>query len=122
MPAQTGQTPWRGHPLTLVRLGPEAISLLGADSVPMITCRHVVEQVDAFLDREMSFADRFWYRLHLGLCKACRDYVDQMRRTIDLVERLGKDHEGCPKHRRQQLLKEFRKCTRDRCDEDADLE
>jgi hypothetical protein len=90
--------------------------------VPIITCRHVVEQVDAFLDREMSFRDRLWFRLHLGLCRPCREYVDQMRQTIEILEDLGRHGDGCPKHRRQQLLNEFRKCARDRCNEDADLE
>jgi anti-sigma factor RsiW len=53
-----------------------------------VECRHVVEVVTAYLENVLPAADRDLVEQHLLTCGGCEAYVDQMRRTIDLVGRV----------------------------------
>jgi predicted anti-sigma-YlaC factor YlaD len=58
-------------------------------------CRDLVELASDYL--EMALDDRESERLdrHLRLCQGCREYVQQLRRVIGLLARLG-DGRGRP--------------------------
>jgi anti-sigma factor RsiW len=54
-------------------------------SLPELPCRDIVEVVTAYLEGylEEDLHERFEY--HLTTCAKCVDYVEQMRRTIDIT-------------------------------------
>ncbi len=51
----------------------------------MLTCRELAEQADAFLDKEMSLAQRLRIRLHMSMCNGCARFMGQMRVTRSLI-------------------------------------
>ncbi len=52
-----------------------------------LKCRDMAELVTPYLEGALPFRKRLAARFHLGLCKACRNYVDQVRRTIRFLGR-----------------------------------
>lgn len=50
-----------------------------------LSCREFVEQLTDYLERALSPAERARFEHHLAACDGCRDYVDQMLRTIRAV-------------------------------------
>ncbi len=50
----------------------------------MLVCRDVTELVTDFVEGRMSFWDRMRFQLHIGMCRHCREYVRQMRKTAGL--------------------------------------
>jgi predicted anti-sigma-YlaC factor YlaD len=50
-----------------------------------LTCHELVELVTEYLEGAMQSPERVRLELHLSACRPCRHYLDQMRRTIDLV-------------------------------------
>jgi len=50
----------------------------------MLVCRDVTELVTDFVEGRMSFWDRARFQLHIGMCRHCREYVRQMRKTSQL--------------------------------------
>ena len=53
-----------------------------------VECREVVELVTAYLENVLPPAERDLVEQHLLTCGGCEAYVEQMRRTIDLVGRV----------------------------------
>ncbi len=51
----------------------------------MLVCRDVTELVTDFVEGRMSFWDRARFRLHIGMCRHCREYVRQMQKTAGLL-------------------------------------
>ncbi|MBS0639940.1 MAG: zf-HC2 domain-containing protein [Acetobacteraceae bacterium] len=51
----------------------------------MPTCRDMAELATDYLDGTLPWYRRWSARLHLHACQACRNYFDQMRRTIALL-------------------------------------
>jgi predicted anti-sigma-YlaC factor YlaD len=74
-----------------------------------MACRELVEAVTDYLEGELSSADRFRFEAHLGMCRGCRTYLDQMRRTIELTGRLTPDDVRLPAGTRDGLLEVFRR-------------
>jgi anti-sigma factor RsiW len=62
-----------------------------SEPLPMLSCREVVELVTAYLEGALSEAEEVRFEEHLAMCDGCAAYLDQMRRTIDLVGRLDPD-------------------------------
>ncbi len=54
----------------------------------MLSCREVTETVTDYLDGRMRLWDRLRFQFHLGLCKGCRTYLDQIRTTVKMTGRL----------------------------------
>lgn len=52
----------------------------------MLTCREVTEMASAYLDRELSWPKKAQFRLHLMMCRHCRQYVDQLAKTVTLLQ------------------------------------
>lgn len=44
----------------------------------MLKCRDVAEQASAYIDHELSWRGRLGVRLHLMMCRLCREYVRQL--------------------------------------------
>jgi predicted anti-sigma-YlaC factor YlaD len=76
----------------------------------MLTCQQITELVTDYLEGRMSFGDRWRFRMHVGMCRHCREYLRQMRTTIDTVGRLP--DEPMPEHVRDELLERFRTWSR----------
>jgi anti-sigma factor RsiW len=71
-----------------------------------VECREVVELVTAYLENVLPQAERDLVEQHLLTCGGCEAYVEQMRRTIDLVGRV--DVDGLSESTQSELLAAFR--------------
>jgi anti-sigma factor RsiW len=45
----------------------------------MLSCKEIVERVDALLDGDLTLRQRLAVRMHLMLCHRCRRYERQLR-------------------------------------------
>jgi hypothetical protein len=79
---------------------------VGEMNVPVLTCRDVTELVTSYLEGHLSFWQRVRFRFDIGLCRDCRQYIRQVRRTIHLVGALPE--EPVPDKVCQDLLERFR--------------
>ena len=77
-----------------------------------LTCRELVELVTDYLEGALPAGDRLDFERHLVWCSWCRDYLDQMRTTIDLTGHA--DESEPPSPLREQLLDAFRDWKRTR--------
>ena len=68
-----------------------------------MTCQQLTELITEYLEGRMSFWRRLQFQVHLGLCKACRVYLRQMKATIQTLGRLPE--EVVPPEMREVLLK-----------------
>lgn len=75
-------------------------------SAEQLSCQELVELVTAYLEDALSPEDRARFEVHLRLCTACRNYLDQMRRTIAALGTLPR--ESIPRDVRDRLLDAFR--------------
>jgi len=73
----------------------------------MLTCRELTELVTDYLEDRLSFMDRLRFRMHVGMCRHCRAYLDQMKQTIRALVHLPA--EEIPSDIRDELLQRFRK-------------
>jgi len=53
----------------------------------MITCRKLIDLIDAYLAGELDERERNDFERHLHCCLSCQAYLDSYRRTIALVRR-----------------------------------
>lgn len=51
---------------------------------PTLTCRDLIEFLDDYVAQRLDPATRARFDAHLGACRACRDYLSDYRRTIEL--------------------------------------
>lgn len=72
----------------------------------MLTCRELTELVTDYLEDRLSFVDRLRFRMHIGMCRHCRAYLDQMKHTVRTLGRLPA--EEIPSDVRAELLQRFR--------------
>jgi anti-sigma factor RsiW len=77
-----------------------------------LTCRELVDLVTDYLEGALPADERLDFERHLVWCSWCREYLDQMRTTIELTGR--PDYEDPPSPLREQLLEAFRDWKRDR--------
>jgi hypothetical protein len=77
-----------------------------------LTCRELVELVTDYLDDALPERDRLDFERHLVWCSWCRDYVAQVRVTIELAGK-GADVDP-PSPLRERLLESFRDWKRTR--------
>jgi anti-sigma factor RsiW len=71
-----------------------------------ISCRELVELVTAYLEGALSTEDRMRFESHLSRCDGCSTYLEQMRRTIELMGTLRVD--DVSREAEQALLHAFR--------------
>ncbi|HET9437786.1 MAG TPA: zf-HC2 domain-containing protein [Gaiellaceae bacterium] len=77
-----------------------------------LTCREVVELVTDYLEGALPPDERLDFERHLVWCSWCRDYLDHMRRTIELTGL--PDESEPPSPLREQLLSAFKDWKRTR--------
>jgi predicted anti-sigma-YlaC factor YlaD len=75
-----------------------------------LTCREVVELVNDDLDGALTAHELARFKHHLSSCDGCDRYVNQMRLTIQTVQRLRR--EDVPARTRDELLDRFRRWKR----------
>lgn len=51
-----------------------------------LSCREAEEFIDRYLDKELSNLESFKFRLHVAMCKECREYL----RTYEAARALAK--------------------------------
>jgi anti-sigma factor RsiW len=56
-----------------------------------LTCKELVEIITAYLEGALPPGERERFDQHLGTCRGCRNYLDQMRQTIKLAGTLSED-------------------------------
>jgi anti-sigma factor RsiW len=71
-----------------------------------LTCRELVELVTAYLEAALPPAEHMRFEAHLAICAGCRNYVEQLRRTIRVTGTLTE--ESIPAHIQDHLLELFR--------------
>jgi anti-sigma factor RsiW len=76
-----------------------------------MTCRELVEVITDYLEGQMDPDERVRFEHHLVMCDECVVYLQQMRRTIQLVGALSE--ESIDEPARQQLLQAFRTWKQD---------
>jgi anti-sigma factor RsiW len=53
-----------------------------------LTCQELVELVTDYVEGALDPDERSLFEEHLARCAGCVNYVDQLRRTVELIERL----------------------------------
>lgn len=54
-----------------------------------LTCKEMVELVTDYLEGKLSAEQRFRFEKHLAACHGCTNYVEQMRKTIQITGQLS---------------------------------
>ena len=72
----------------------------------MLNCREVSERASDFLDATLPACVRLQMRLHLVMCRMCREYVRQMALVVSTLRRLPRDEP--PAELKAELLTVFR--------------
>jgi anti-sigma factor RsiW len=70
-----------------------------------MTCAEFVELVTAYLEGNLTAADRAAFDEHMALCSGCDRYLEQFRVTIDLLGELPEESLSSPA--RERLLDAF---------------
>lgn len=72
----------------------------------MLNCREITERASDFLDARLPWRERMEVRLHLMMCRICREYVRQMSLVVGALRSL-RDSEA-PGEAGDDLLAMFR--------------
>lgn len=72
----------------------------------MLNCREVSERASEFLDATLPLRVRVQMKLHLLMCRICREYVRQMTLVVRTLQRLPRQDPDA--HRQADLLAIFR--------------
>lgn len=55
----------------------------------MLRCRDITEKASDLLEGDLTLRGWLSVRFHLAICRMCRTYVDQLRKTRALLARRG---------------------------------
>jgi anti-sigma factor RsiW len=72
----------------------------------MLNCQQLTELVTEYTERRLSLVRRLQFEMHLGMCRHCRAYLQQMRITVRTLGKLPE--EPIPEAVKQELLVRFR--------------
>ncbi len=75
----------------------------------MLTCREVTEIVNDYLEGEMPLWQRVQFQLHIGMCRHCREYLRQMKATVQTMGHLP--DEPMPEDVKEELRSRLRKLS-----------
>jgi hypothetical protein len=75
----------------------------------MMSCREVAELSTEYLEGSLPFWRRMAVRMHLAMCRRCPAFMDQLRKTIELLGRLPPD--PMPQETRAKLIMQFREAN-----------
>ena len=56
-----------------------------------ITCGEFEDFILAYLQNELAPKQRFVFRMHIKICRECRDYLISYQRTIEVSKRVFED-------------------------------
>jgi predicted anti-sigma-YlaC factor YlaD len=59
-----------------------------------LTCKQLIEFLSAYLDGELSVAERAVFDGHLAICEACRDYLTTYQEAIALAKSANQTDEA----------------------------
>ncbi len=62
------------------------------DAHGVITCQELVDLVTDYLEAALPPEKNALFKEHLDACRACRTFLEQMRRTIQLTGALKAEH------------------------------
>ena len=51
----------------------------------MMSCRDLTELVTDYMEGRMTLMQKLSFQLHVGMCSPCREYLRQMRLTVQSV-------------------------------------
>jgi anti-sigma factor RsiW len=71
-----------------------------------LTCRELIELVTDYLEGALTDEERRRFEEHVAICEGCSNYLDQIRRTIDLTGRVRA--EALSAQAKEELLAAFR--------------
>lgn len=71
-----------------------------------MTCQELTELVTDYLEHRLSWRRRLEMQAHLGMCRRCRAYLRQMRKTVHALGELPPD--PVPPDVQEALLERFR--------------
>ena len=71
-----------------------------------MSCQELVELVNEYLEGALAAEDKARFETHLDECEGCLNYLNQMRKTIELVGRLTE--ESVPSPTLDELMGAFR--------------
>lgn len=72
----------------------------------MLTCRELTDLVTDYLEGRQTFVERLRFQMHVGMCRHCRAYLQQVKQTIRALGELPP--EPIPPDVQQALLERFR--------------
>lgn len=72
----------------------------------VLTCEEMTELVTNYLEEKMSLQDRLDFQKHIGLCRHCREYLHQMKVTVETLGAMPAD--PVPAEMMGDLLHKFR--------------
>ena len=59
------------------------------ESARDLACQELVELVTDYLEQTLSHDERTRFEQHLAMCGGCREYLREIRSTIDLSRKLS---------------------------------
>ena len=71
-----------------------------------MSCRELVQVITNYIEGVLPPRERARFEAHLAICPGCQTYLDQMRKTIQVVGRLSE--ESIPSDAKNSLLQAFR--------------
>lgn len=51
----------------------------------LLSCRDVTEQATNMMERRLPLREWLAMQVHLRMCQACRNYMDQLKKTVGLL-------------------------------------
>lgn len=75
-------------------------------SMMMLSCSEVTQLVTDYLEGRMPFWKRVKFRMHIGLCRPCKNYIHQMEQAIETLGHLP--DEPIPPDVEDALVRHFR--------------
>ncbi len=74
----------------------------------MMTCRELIDFIQAYLDGELPALKSAAFKFHLTLCRDCRNYLDSYRKTIEMSKLAMTPEEPVPADVPPDLVKAIR--------------
>jgi len=71
-----------------------------------MSCLEMTDLITEYLDGSMPLFKRIRFQMHVGLCRGCRNYLNQMKLTIKTLGKLPVD--SMPPDIRDEMLYRFR--------------
>lgn len=74
----------------------------------MLSCRDVANLSSDYLNHDLPWRRRMAVRLHLLMCTGCTRYYEQMRATLAMLRRMGREETKTPADRAREIFRSGR--------------